>query len=120
MEGAKKRILGVFEAFFDLYTPQKRRKHDTSLDFAAFLRQRKFFRLRHLLRHLLRQNFAQMVPQKRRRLWCRKNAAKFNEVLCLRRFCGTLSGKKLKNHKIRLLCRWGTAWKYLGIYFAMT
>ncbi len=31
MEGAKNRIFGVFEAFFDLYTPQKRRKHDTSL-----------------------------------------------------------------------------------------
>ena len=30
MEGGKNRIFGVFEAFFDLYTPQKRRKHDTS------------------------------------------------------------------------------------------
>ncbi len=41
-KGAKKRIFGIFEAFFDLYTPQKRRKHDTSFDFAAFLRQRRF------------------------------------------------------------------------------
>ncbi len=54
MEGGKKRIFGVFEAFFDLYTPQKRRKHDTSLDFAAFLRQRK----------ILTQKVPQKVPQK--------------------------------------------------------
>ncbi len=54
MEGAKNRIFGVFEAFFDLYTPQKRRKHDTSLDFAAFLRQRK----------ILTQKVQQKAPQK--------------------------------------------------------
>ena len=54
MEGAKNRIFGVFEPFCDLYAPQKRRKHDTSLDFAAFLRQRK----------ILTQKVPQKVPQK--------------------------------------------------------
>ncbi len=34
----KKRIFGVFKGFFYLYTPQKRRKHDTSLNFAAFFK----------------------------------------------------------------------------------
>ena len=70
MEGSKNRIFGIFEGFFDLYTPQKRRKHDTSLDFAAFFG--------HLLappfalpfalplRHLLCHDFA--LPKKRRKI----------------------------------------------------
>ena len=77
MEGAKKRIFGISEGFFDLYTPQKRRKHDTLLDFAAFLRQRKILTqkvpqkvkiliLRHRLRHRLWHDFA--LPKKRRKI----------------------------------------------------
>ena len=70
MEGAKKRIFGIFEGFLVLYAPQKRRKHDTLLDFAAFLRQRKILtqkvpqkvRLRHRLWH----DFA--LPKKRRKI----------------------------------------------------
>ena len=33
---AGKTDFGVFEGFFHLYAPQKRRKKDTSLDFARF------------------------------------------------------------------------------------
>ena len=68
-----KRIFVLFSVF-GTYT---RRKHDTSLDFAACLRHRslrhffvnffvKICLLRHLLRHLLCQNFA--LPQKRRKI----------------------------------------------------
>ncbi len=93
MEGAKKRIFGVFEAFFDLYAPQKRRKKDTSLDSAAYFG------------HLLAPPFAlpfaapfvsKILPQKRRKLRCRKNAAKSNEVSCLRRFCVAYKWPKMK------------------------
>ncbi len=96
MEGAKKRIFGVFEGFFDLYTPQKRRKHDTSLDFAAFLRQRKNGRKRCRKRCRKGQILTKKLAQKRRKLRCRKNAAKFNEVSCLRRFCGAYKWQKMK------------------------
>ena len=96
MEGAKKRIFGVFEGFFDLYTPQKRRKHDTLLYFAAFLRQRKNGRKRCRKRCRKRQILTKKLAQKRRKLRCRKNAAKFNEVSCLRRFCGAHKWQKMK------------------------
>ncbi len=41
MEGGEKQYFGVF-GFLHLYALQKRRKKDTSLNFASFLRQRKF------------------------------------------------------------------------------
>ena len=49
------------------------------------------------------------LAQKRRKLRCHKNAAKFNKVSCLRLFCGAYKWQKMKNLKIRLLCRWDTA-----------
>ncbi len=47
-----------------------------------------------------------MLPQKRRKLRCRKNAAKFNKVSCLRHFCGAYKwqkNKKSQNPFIMLL-----------------
>ncbi len=89
MEGAKKRIFGVFEAFFYLYTPQKRRKHDTSINFAAFLLQRKNGRKR------CRNGSAKGCAKGAAKRWP-KNAAKFNKVLYLRRFCGAYKWQKMK------------------------
>ncbi len=94
MEGGEKRIFGVFEAFFDLYAPQKRRKHNSSWDIAAFLRCRKRewkkkWKWCHL-RHLLCHDFA--LPKKR--------SAISNEVPKKRRFCGAyISAQKWKTDK---------------------
>ncbi len=70
MEGAKKRIFGVFEAFFDLYAPQTRRKHDTSLNFAAFFGQRK----------IMTQKVPQRQRKRQRKRWRKKVAKKRRKI----------------------------------------
>ncbi len=87
MEGAKNGFLVVSKVFFDLYTPQKHRKHDTSLDFAAFFKAA--------------QKWPQKVPQKAnfdKKNW-RKNAAscaaaKTPQNLTKCRVCGAYKWQK--------------------------
>ncbi len=83
----KNGFLVVSKVFFDLYTPQKRRKHDTSLDFAAFFKAA--------------QKWPQKVPQKAnfdKKNW-RKNAAscaaaKTPQNLTKCRVCGAYKWQK--------------------------
>ncbi len=86
MEGAKNRIFGAFEAFFDLCAPQKRRKHDTSVDFAAFLQQHRFL------------SFASPFVSPFVSKFCANGAAKTPQNLTKCRVCGAfaarISGKK--------------------------
>ncbi len=90
----KKTDFWCFRRFFSLIRAAKTPQIG---HFVRFCGSANFCRLRHLLRHLLCQNFAQMLPQKRRTLRCRKNAAKSNEVPQKRRFCGVYKWQKVKN-----------------------
>ncbi len=89
----KKLIFGVFEGFFWTY---KCRKNAAQI-------------------FVICVTFCVTFCVKILRKWCRKNAAscgaaKTPQNLTKCRVCGVfaarISGKKLKNHKIRLLCRW--------------
>ncbi len=94
MEGAKKRIFGIFKGFLVLYAPQKRHKLGTSLDFVAFLRQRILQRFwgTFCANFDFAAFFCGVII-----LCCLKNAAKFNEVPQKRCFCGAYKCPKIQN-----------------------
>ena len=56
------------------------------------------------LRHLLCQNFAAKTPQ----IAVLQNAANLTKCHVCTVFAARISGKKWKNHKIRILLRWGS------------
>ncbi len=71
MEGAKKRIFGIFEGFLALYAPQKRLFLGTSLDFAAFFGQRKIMQKSMICGTVYGTVYGMFLR-------CPKKAAKFN------------------------------------------
>ncbi len=92
----KKTDFWCFQSFFYLYTPQKRRKHDTSLDFAAFLRQRKILTQKVSQKVPLKANFDKKIGKKRRKLRCRKMPQNLTKCRVCGVFAAHISGKKVK------------------------